>query len=96
MRFGGLNFSTPVVAAIGCITDTRRNNKSYVLADLLGTGFAIFSLKHSSLPRFGNSIQYEKKICGQCYMCALPNKINYAKIYIIVYNNYRNICYFQT
>lgn len=49
------------------ISDSRRNNKSYKLADLLSTGFAIFSLKDPSLVSFREQYSVRKENLNRIY-----------------------------
>lgn len=49
------------------VTDTRRNNSSYNLTDLLGIGFAIFSLKDASLAAFKEKYSERKRNLQRIY-----------------------------
>jgi len=49
------------------IKDHRRNNRSYILGDLLSTGFAMFSLKDSSLSLFRELYPMREKNLRRIY-----------------------------
>ena len=83
------------------VTDTRASNRSFSLSDILMCGYAMFSLKYSSLLQFETQTQVErqnlqhlygiKKVCTDSQMRKILDKCDPQELRVLYATNFKEL-----